>query len=152
MATACYLDSSLITAGFVPDEVASERALDWLSGRTVIVTGSLSLIEVPGALRRATIADRLADLEGSLRQLDAMTSRGGPLLVLDSGSEGVADRARDLCLRFGLRALDALHIAVADVVWPRVGAGDLIFATADRRQAAAARAAGLTVDEIEERP
>jgi len=48
-----------------------------------------------------------------------------------------------------LRAADAIHVATAQMVGATVGVADLLFVTADRRQASAALAEGLAVQLIE---
>ncbi len=63
-------------------------------------------------------------------------------------TEDVISRAETFVIRHPLRALDAIHLACALSVPydPRVGA--IQFWTADRQQAAAARAEGLVVELI----
>lgn len=140
-----YADTSAIVRAYMPDEPAHERVRRALfHERWTVLTSVLADVEMTAAVRAAARAGRIADPEPLLDQVAADMAPDGPLVVLGLSTEGVLGRARDLCDRHPLRALDALHIAVALVDGARV-AGDagLAFLTCDARQAEAARASGL---------
>ncbi|MGH2354211.1 MAG: type II toxin-antitoxin system VapC family toxin [Chloroflexota bacterium] len=61
-------------------------------------------------------------------------------------TDQVYAEAERLLFQYALRAFDAVHVASALLLAPRVPQGALQFWTADRRQAAAARSAGLMVE------
>jgi hypothetical protein len=126
-----YADASALVK-LVRDEPESEALRVFLADAD-LVSSELVLTEVPRAIRRAAARNpRLG--------LDLLTARAGELV------EAVAllplDRAVLLAagalVEPALRALDAVHIASASMVWPVDG-----FVTYDERQAAAARLAGL---------
>ncbi len=141
-----YADTSAIVRAYMPDEPGHERVRRVLfHERWTVLTSVLADVEMAAAVRAAARAGRIADAEPLLDQVAADMAPDGPLVVLDlSAGGGVLQRARELCDRHPLRALDALHLAVALVDGARI-AGDagLAFLTCDARQAEAARACGL---------
>jgi predicted nucleic acid-binding protein len=59
-------------------------------------------------------------------------------------SGDVLAAAETLAAAHPLRALDAIHVASAQVLAGRIGDPTLVFVTADARQSTAATAAGMT--------
>ena len=121
-----YLDASaLVTLASV--EASSAAMLERANDANLIVTSIVATVEVPRALARAGVADTA---EGVLERcavvaLDATIARRAASLAPDT-----------------LRALDAIHVATALGLASELDA----FVTYDRRQAAAAVAAGLQVE------
>jgi predicted nucleic acid-binding protein len=126
-----YLDASALVK--LVREEAESAALGRFLADADVVSSELVLTEVPRAAHRAASDDPGLPL-------DALLSAAGD--VLDTLALLPVDRA--LLLAAGalaeptLRALDAIHVAAAIAVMP-IDA----FVTYDRRQAAAARLAGL---------
>jgi uncharacterized protein len=95
----------------------------------------LSITEVRRALRRVAAEDRTLDLAACLRKAET---------VLEITDLQIVDRStlRRAGMRFepGLRSLDAIHVMTAFDLRPVEA-----FMTYDKRQAIAARQAGLRV-------
>jgi predicted nucleic acid-binding protein len=126
-----YADSSALVK-LVHDEPESATLRSYLAGAD-LVSCELVLTEVPRSVRRAASHDRRLPL-GSLLQrandlLDAVALVPVDRAVLDAAG-AITEPA--------LRALDAIHVAVAIDISP-VDA----FVSYDERQAAAARLVGL---------
>jgi uncharacterized protein len=126
-----YVDSSALVKTILREEWSS--SLDaYLTGME-LVSSELVLTEVPRALRRESAVRPDLSLESLLRraeeQIDAMSLR--------SVDEGLLVGA-GLLAEPDLRSLDAIHVVTALHVYP-IDA----FVTYDKRQAAAARLAGL---------
>jgi predicted nucleic acid-binding protein len=126
-----YLDASALVKA-VLEEKESMALRDYLR-RGDLVSCELVLTEVPRALQRAASENEALSLRSLLRQtgelIDAMA-----LQSLDSGllvGAGALDEP-------SLRSLDAIHLVAAVTLYP-IDA----FVTYDKRQAAAARLAGL---------
>ncbi|WP_217915440.1 type II toxin-antitoxin system VapC family toxin [Miltoncostaea marina] len=142
-----YADTSAIVRAYMPDEPdhALMRAA-LLDGDAPVATSALAELELTSAMRAAHRAGRLADPDAMLDQIAADASAEGPLILLALDPLRALPRAQELCDRHPLRALDALHLAVAlDDASRIAGPGGLAFATCDRAQAEAARAEGLAV-------
>jgi hypothetical protein len=126
-----YLDSSAVVKMIRP-EVESRDLVEWVNDRNeATVTSVLSEVEVPRALRRSGPV-YLAAMPGVLAsisrvEMDASVRATAAAYVTDT-----------------LRSLDAIHLATAEVL---VASGKTVsaFVTYDRRQAAAASAAGIEV-------
>src|SRR5207248_11419669 len=106
------------------------------------VASTILPVEVRGALRRRAAehtidADRL---QNALQQLAADRSEWTLVVV----SARILERAEQMVSHHELRALDAIHIASAQE-FGSPARGPVPFVSADRRQIAAATAAGLFV-------
>lgn len=127
-----YLDSCAIVKLIRPEE-ESARLASWLNERrdAAVVTTELAEVEVARALRRAS-SGRLAAMPNVLAQINR--------IVVDASVRATAVSYVDPLLR----SLDAIHLATADTL---VSSGKSVsaFVTYDRRLAAAAADAGLTV-------
>jgi predicted nucleic acid-binding protein len=144
-----YVDSSVLGRAYLPDERGSDEALALLDGEDRLVTGVLTRIEVTGLLVRAHRAGRGAGgLDEALAVLaDDLGHLGRVTVVRAPDDEAVEAAALDIVRSEGIRALDAVHIAVAEAVLPLLSepGEPLAFASRDADQAAAARARGLVV-------
>lgn len=128
-----YVDSSALLKLYI-DEADSEDALRILRSDQVLVTAWLTLVELRRNLARLLDGVALARArEHCERDLDAMA-----LISLD---ERAWRRAADIAELLGVRSLDALHLAAAQILQ----IPDLVFCTFDLRQANAARQLGLHV-------
>lgn len=142
-----YVDSSVIVRRYLSGNEghADARAL-FDEPATATVSSSLARIEVSGALVRAARHVGI-DPAPLLARFDADIEDGSPLIVA-AGQGPVDAAALSLVRRYGLRALDAIHIAAAVTLFDELGGpGDTkVFITGDETQAATARARGLTTE------
>ncbi len=121
-----YLDASALVR-LATVEASSAAMLERANGATLVLTSVLATVEVPRALARAGVDDAAEGVLGRCA-----------IVALDAT---IARRAASLAPTT-LRALDAIHVATALEFASDIDA----FVTYDRRQAAAAVAAGLTVE------
>ena len=133
-----YVDTSVVVALLTPEE-ASPRALDWFAGsRDVLISSDWLITETHSALG---LKRRLAGLSEeawrtALHQFERLLRDGLELHGLDRARFGdAAELLQDVSL--GLRAGDALHLAVA--LHSRCNQ----LATLDRRLQTAGAALGL---------
>ncbi len=144
-----YVDSSVLGRAYLADEPGHADARDLLEGADRLVTGTLTRIEVTGLLVRATRAGRLdAGLDEALATLaDDLGDDGTVTVVRPSDQGAIEEAACAITTAHGIRALDALHIAVAQAVLPELAdpGESTAFASRDGDQAAAAEAVGLGV-------
>lgn len=136
-----YIDTSALAKCYIR-EPRSLEVLDWTEAQDEVTTSPLVLVEFRCILARRRRARQIdAPLErGALAEFDRdVQSRSWRIY---HGTDSVFTEARqliDLIPELPLRALDALHLAYArhyDVE---------SFATADKNQAEAAKALGITV-------
>lgn len=140
-----YADSSVLARVYLADEPEHDEALALLEDPDlVVVTGSWTRIEVPGALVRAVKAHRgLRDDLLALWSAD-IDPDNGPITVLTADQDEIERTALRIVLDHGIRAMDAWHIATAALTVPELAAGEECgFATRDAAQAAAAAAYGF---------
>jgi uncharacterized protein len=126
-----YADASALMK-LVRDEEQSPALEAYLKGASV-VSSELVLTELPRAVRRVADEYPEAPLEGLLERSSEVISKVAlhpldPTLLIGAGA--LSEPA--------LRALDAIHVISAVAAYP-IDA----FVTYDKRQAAAARLAGL---------
>lgn len=143
-----YVDSSVLARAYLPDEDGHDLALALLSDvDRAVVTGSWTRVEVAGALVRASRHRRRssAQLQRALRVLAADLGVDGPVTVVASAQVDVETRALELVVEHGLRAMDAWHLAVADLVARDLAdrGEEIGFASRDREQSAVAAALGF---------
>jgi predicted nucleic acid-binding protein len=141
-----YLDSSVLARAYLADEEGHESALALLSDpELVAVTGTWTKIEVSGALIRAARSGR-ADATGLLKLLDNDLLPEGPVTVLAMDQRRVENRALELVREHALRAMDAWHLAVADLAVPALTekGEEMGFASRDEDQASIAKQLGFT--------
>jgi len=130
--TACYLDASALVK-LATQEAESDALRRDLAGYRDRLTSRLATVEVPRAIARRGPESVAAAGDAVERTLETVT-----VIELDDDVASVAaglEPAR-------LRSLDAIHLASALVIRDELSA----FVTYDTRLAAAARAAGLTVE------
>jgi predicted nucleic acid-binding protein len=145
--TVLYCDSSALVRAYLgdePDHAALSRLL--LDPRRLVATSSLTEVEIVAAIHAAARAGRLRGAGVAVDEAAADMGPDGPVLLLALDSPRVLPRARTLCEEYRLRALDAMHLAVALTgALDLAGEAGLLFVTRDADQAAAARAEGLQV-------
>ena len=142
-----YLDSSVLACAYLPDEEGHNEASALLANaETALVTETWSRVEVSGALVRAAPAGR-GDENSLLTLLDADLASDGPVTVVAADQEQVELRALRLVRQYGIRAMDAWHLAVATLTSQRLlePGEEMGFATRDLMQAEIAAQLGFRV-------
>lgn len=118
------VDASVWVARLVPQDVFHQPACDWMAARraenTLLVSPSLMLVEVAGAIARRT-----GDTDLALRTLDALPRLPGLRLV--EMENALVSSAANLAARLGLRGADAVYVATAEYL-------DLPLCTLDEEQ------------------
>lgn len=140
-----YVDSSFLARAYLQDEAGHREAVALLDSEHLLVTSTLTLLEVTSALVRAASGGRIGDLDGLLLALDADLSADGPVTVITADQQLMENAALSIVRHHGLRTLDAMHLAVADLS-ARPLAGDneqLAFASRDYAQRAVAEQIGF---------
>jgi len=127
-----YLDASALVKAMREEEKGAKVLRSYLEGAE-LVSSELVLTEVPRALRRKAAERPGFRLEPALQRAEETLDR----LALRSVNDALLLAAGRFAEPF-LRSLDAIHVATALLVYP-IDA----FVTYDKRQAAAARLAGL---------
>jgi hypothetical protein len=136
-----FLDTSVLAKWYLP-EPGSERFVRFLQGTSARALSRLTLVEMQSLLGRRRRAGELNSQQVKLvqRALDQDLSAG--FLEVRPVDDSQVARAAEILTKLAsrpLRTLDALHLAAAET------SGTSLFATADRVQAASARALGLRV-------
>jgi predicted nucleic acid-binding protein len=141
-----YLDSSVLARAYLADEDGHESAQALLSDPEIAaVTGTWTKIEVSGALMRAARSGR-GDAADLLGLLDNDLLPEGPVTVVTIDQHRVEGRALALVREHALRAMDAWHLAVAELAMPILVEKDeeMGFASRDEAQATVAETLGFT--------
>ena len=142
-----YVDSSVLARAYLGDEGGSADARRLLADRSVAkFTGRWTRIEVSAAIVRAYRSGRNVVQAEALGELDAdLQDEGGRVAILSAPGDDVETRALEIARAHGLRALDALHIALASVALPQLAdVGEpLGFASRDGDQATVAESLGF---------
>lgn len=139
-----YFDTSAVIKRYVDDP--GRRQVLQLLRRHACVTSAVLPVELRSALRRRVS-------EGSLdgeRVPEILKRFAGDRAFWTSVgvSTEVLAAAETLVASHPLRALDAIHVASAQLFATRLTAPRLIFVSADARQTTAAAAVGLTTRQI----
>jgi predicted nucleic acid-binding protein len=135
----------VLARAYLPDENGHDRALALLEDdETLLVTGTWTRIEVSGALVRAARAGRGEILE-LLAVLDGDLGPNGPVTVLAAPQAEVEDQALDIVRTYGLRAMDAWHLATASLTTATLAepGQQVAFASRDDAQSAVAEQLGF---------
>jgi uncharacterized protein len=140
-----YVDSSVLVRAYLAGDDGHDEALALLENLDLaLVTGSWTRVEVAGALVRAARAKRgrASDL---LMMLHGDVNDDGPVTLVRGEQPAVETEALELVHRFGLRAMDAWHLATALLTLPGLAdrGEQLGFASRDKDQAAVAQELGF---------
>jgi predicted nucleic acid-binding protein len=141
-----YLDTSALIKRYDPQEPGAEAVRALLEKAKVVLTSALTPVEAVSAFRMKERSGVFSAEEVHLA-IEVLEAHTALQYRLVSPGPPVYREAKRLLLSYKLRAYDALQLATA-LVAVRVGgleAGALEFWTADRDQAEAARAEGLSV-------
>lgn len=140
-----YFDSSALAKRYVDE--AGRREVLRLLRRYDVVTSAIVAVELRSALRRR-MAERTVDAQRVPEVLKRVAMDREFWAVMDVSSD-VLSAAETLVATHPIRALDAIHVASAHVFAQRIALPDLMFVSADARQAAAAADVGMTTTHIE---
>jgi hypothetical protein len=140
-----YFDTSALVKRYV-DEVGRRELLRLLRLHEV-VTSAVMPLELRSALRRRASGGTL-DRERVTQILKRVAADREFWGFINVGSDVLA-AAEILVAAHPLRALDAIHVASAQMFARRVVVSELLFVSADARQTAAAVAVGMTTRQIE---
>jgi uncharacterized protein len=145
--TVLYCDSSALVRAYLSDEPGHMELTQLLFDPSrLVVTSAITEVEIAAGISAAARHGRIADREARLAEASADMGSDGTVALIELEPRRVLPRARSLCERHPLRALDAIHLAVALSEREELaGEGELVFVTRDADQAAAARAEGLVV-------
>ena len=134
-----YFDTSALVKRYVAEP--GRPALMALLRRHDVVTSRLLVLEMRSALRRRA-GDGSLDARRVPEILRRMTADRAFWAVMDVSND-VLDAAEALAGEHSLRALDAIHVASAQLFARRLNMPQFPFVTADARQTAAAAALGM---------
>lgn len=142
-----YVDSSLLARAYLDDEDGSEAAATLLDDRSIgKYTSGLTRIEVSAAIVRAARGGRRVDAERALANLDDdLRERSGRISLIAAPADEVESLALAITREHGVRALDAIHLATASIVLPKLAdKGEPVgFASRDGGQATVAESLGF---------
>ena len=140
-----YADTSALVRAYVSGEpYHAQLRRQLLDGDVPVVTSVLIRVEFAGAVAAAGRAGRLRRPRVLLDRFDADCRDNGPVTLLDLDTGTAFPLARRLVREHPLRALDAIHLAVALTEAVELAAGDPVsLVTCDKAQAIAADAVGL---------
>ena len=140
-----YFDSSALAKRYL-DEVGRREVLRLLR-RYEVVTSAGVAVDLRSALRRR-VAEGTVDADRVPEILKRMAADREFWAVMDVTSN-VLSAAETLVAAHPVRALDAIHVASAQLFAKRIAVPDLTFISADARQTVAAAAVGMTISHIE---
>lgn len=139
-----YFDTSALVKRYV--EEAGRRDVLQLLRRNECVTSAVLPVELRSGLRR-----RAADGSLEAARLPMILKRVAadrPYWTLVEVGPDVLAVAERLVATYPIRALDAIHVASAQLFAARVSMPGLVFVSADNRQTETATAVGLVARQI----
>jgi hypothetical protein len=139
-----YFDTSALVKRYVDE--AGRRDVLRLLRRYDVVTSAIVPVELRSALRRR-VAEGTLDVERVPEILKRVAAERGFWALMDVSSDVLA-AAETIVAAQPLRALDAIHVASAQLFGGRIAVPELVFVSADARQAAAAAAVGMATKHI----
>jgi uncharacterized protein len=113
-----------------------------LTARDRVVSSQLVEVETARAIDRARLLGHLDDTQTALKRRDLAATLA--MLDLAPVDDAVIERAKG-SFAINVRALDAIHVATAEVLAAEADGEPMEFWTHDERQATAALSRGLTV-------
>ncbi|MCS7059358.1 MAG: type II toxin-antitoxin system VapC family toxin [Meiothermus sp.] len=141
-----YFDTSALVKRYDPNEQGAAEVIQLLGRSVTLFTSTLTSIEVVSTFRIKERSGVFTAREVRLA-VAAFDAHASVEYRLVAPQPSTYLEAKRLLLSYKLRAYDALHLATALTIVRVAGIqpGQLEFWTADREQAAAARAEGLAV-------
>lgn len=140
-----YFDTSALIKRYV-EERGRREVLQLLRKNDCVVSAVLP-VEVRSALRRR-VSEGALDENRIATILRRFTADRAFWTVIEVSGEVLAV-AETLSAAHPLRALDAIHVASAQLFATRISPSEFIFVSADIRQTTAAAALGMTTRHIE---
>lgn len=141
-----YFDTSALVKRYAPNEPNSQLVDTFLTKTSRIYTSALTQTEMISAfcIKERTKQFSKLELQTAIQDYEAHSPKNYSLIQPSNAIYGIA---KNLVLVYQLRAYDAIHIATAIelIQQANIKPQDLEFYTADKDQAAAAKAEGLTV-------
>jgi hypothetical protein len=125
-----YVDAAILVAAITSEPLTTaSRAI--LADSGMVVASTWTMVEATSGLAKKVRTGDLTEdeLEMALGKLDLLTARYLPLISLDDGHMGLAARYTARA-RLGLRAGDALHVAVAASLSAMLVTSDVVMARA----------------------
>ncbi|WP_449063582.1 type II toxin-antitoxin system VapC family toxin [Planomonospora algeriensis] len=142
-----YAAPSALACAYLLDDPGYLRTRGLLQNpERLLVTATSTIVEVTALLVRASRADRLLELDSALAVLASDLGEDGPVTLVAAPRDTVERRAAQIVYAHGLRALDAIHLATAELAAVPLleGPGDKLgFASRDTAQSEAAAALGF---------
>jgi uncharacterized protein len=140
-----YFDTSALIKRYV-NEPGRREVLQFLRKNRCVVSAVLA-VEVRSALRRR-VTEGALDASRVPMILKRFTADRAFWTTVEVSREVLAAAER-LSAAHPLRALDAIHVASAQLFTARIGSAAFTFVSADTRQTTAAAALGMTTRHIE---
>ena len=140
-----YFDTSALIKRYVA-ELGRREVLKLLRENNCVVSAVLA-VEVRSALRRR-VADKTLDAKRVTAVLKRFAADRPFWTVIEVSAEVLAT-AETLSAAHPLRALDAIHVASANLFATRIASPAFSFVSADIRQTTAAAALGINTRYIE---
>jgi uncharacterized protein len=140
-----YFDTSALIKRYINEP--GRREVLQLLRKNVCVVSAILPVEVRSALRRR-VTEGTLDEKRSPAILKRFTA-DRPFWTFVEVSRDVLTAAETLGASHPLRALDAIHVASAQLFATRIGSPAFIFVSADLRQTTAAAALGMPTRHIE---
>ena len=139
-----YFDASALVKRYV--EEAGRREVLRLLRRYDAVTSAILPVELRSALRRR-VAEGSLD-EARVQEILQRLATDRAFWALVEVRSDVLAAAETFVATHPLRALDAIHVASAQLFAGRMRASELLFVSADARQTTAAAAVGMATRHI----
>ncbi len=139
-----YFDTSALVKRYIAE--AGRREVLQLLRRYDVVTSAILPVELRSVLRRR-VSEGTLEAERVPGILKRATTDRAYWTFVEIAAD-VLTAAETLVGTHPLRTLDAVHVASAQVFAARMTGSDMIFVSADARQASAAAAVGITSRQI----
>ena len=140
-----YFDTSALIKRYV-EEPGRSDVLQLLRKNECVVSAVLP-VEARSVLRRR-VAEGTLDEKRMTSILKRFTADRAFWTVIEVSAE-VLTGAETIAATYPLRALDAMHVASAQLFATRIAPAEFIFVSADARQTTTAAALGMTTTHIE---
>jgi len=141
-----FVDTSALGSAYLGDESDGRWVSDVIfDGPDPVVISELADVEFASLLVRAQSDGRIDanEMDECLAAYKQHTADDGPIGVVPLAHDSFS-RAQQFVFQVSIRTLDALHLATAQLL-ADVSDDDVVILTLDHRQAAAAKALGLTL-------
>ncbi|WP_162448986.1 PIN domain-containing protein [Phytoactinopolyspora mesophila] len=143
--TLTYVDSSVLLRSYLAAEPGHAEARALIEDERLLVTATFTLIEVTSTLVRARHSKGLPDADILIEKLHEEVSPDGPINLARADVAATESAALTIVRHYALGPLEAMHLAVADLVVRQLTEpGEQVgFATHRQSQRRAAKALGF---------